>query len=282
MTPDWVNQLNSIVLGVITSQKNLFQSYGTAVWLALAAVILCVWGIETAFSGYVDFHSFFKTILLIVTVKALLQAYSVGVPWLPDGRTFPALIIDGPKALAAQLSYATMQLMTDSINKALSEHPPATLAGLGALITYWISWVLIELAQAVMWAVTCFGLVAQAVCVILGPVFIPMLLVKPFAFLFWGWLKSLLQYSFYPLVCACYTYILSTFLTNELVKVFGPDFSLADLGSAMALLPYLIIIILSMLTVPSVVGALFTGGQSTLGSVMQMAAWTRLATKGGK
>lgn len=275
--PDWVSQLNTIVLNVVTTQKSVFQNWGNTVWLSLSIIIIVIFGIRTAFAGYMDFNSLLKTIMLIATVRGMIQAYSNGPAWIPGGLTFPQLIINGPKALASQLSYSSMDQMTQAINTALESHPTNPFAGLSALVTYWLMWILIELAQAVMWAVTCFGLVAQAVCVIVGPLFIPMLLIKPLDFLFWGWFKSFLQYSFYPLVCACYTYILSTFLTNELTLVFGGSFNLGSIAAAGALVPFLIVIILSMLTVPSVVSALFTGGQATLGNVLQSVGMARFA-----
>jgi hypothetical protein len=279
MTPDWVNQLNTIILNVVTTQQSIFQTWGNSVFVSLGIIILCIWGIQTALTGYVDFNSLVRTILLIATVKALLTAYSNSVSWMPQGMTLPQVIIGGPKYLASQLSYGSMQQMTNTINTILSQDPPNPITGINAAIQYWLSWLFLQLAQAVMWGVTCFGLVAQAVCVILGPIFIPMLLIKPFAFLFWGWLKSLLQYSFYPLVCACYTFVLSTFLGNELTTMYGSDGSLQSLVGGLVLLPYLVIIVLCMFTVPAVVSALFTGGQATPGGVLQGAAWLRMVTK---
>jgi len=74
--------------------------------------------------------------------------------------------------------------------------------------------VLIVLAQAAIYAVIAFGYIAQAVAVLLGPVFIPFFIVPQMEWMFWGWLKSFLQYSFYPVVANAYLYVFGNFLLN--------------------------------------------------------------------
>ena len=49
----------------------------------------------------------------------------------------------------------------------------------------------VSMAQ-VLWAQLALG-----VLLILGPLFIPFLLVEPLAFLFWGWFKSMFTYTLY-------------------------------------------------------------------------------------
>ena len=56
-----------------------------------------------------------------------------------------------------------------------------------------------------------FGVVATAVCILLGPVFIPFFIVPQLDWLFWGWLKAFIQYSFYQVVAAGVLYIVSQF-----------------------------------------------------------------------
>ena len=275
---DWVLQLNSIVYNLVQKQETLFQTYGWNMWLALSLIAISIWGIQTMFHG-VDFYSFLKTVMLIVTVKAMLDAYAYAPGWIPGGYRFPDLIIEGPKFFASKISYGSMQEMTNAVHGVLEKHPQPSVLSISAVIVYWIFWLLLQLSQAVMFAITSFGLVAQAVCVMLGPMFVPCLLIKPFSFLFWGWLKSLLQYSFYPLVCACYAAILAHWMAQELTTMFGGDFSLGSFSQGLAMTPYIVIIILCMLTVPSTVSALFTGGQASVGSALQTVALSRMGMR---
>src|SRR5260370_8251574 len=50
---------------------------------------------------------------------------------------------------------------------------------------------------------------ATAVCILLGPVFIPSFIVPQLDWLFWGWLKAFIQYSFYQVLAAGVLYIVS-------------------------------------------------------------------------
>ena len=54
----------------------------------------------------------------------------------------------------------------------------------------------VSMAQ-VLWAQLALG-----VLLILGPLFIPFILVEPLAFLFWGWFKSMFTYTLYGAIAA--------------------------------------------------------------------------------
>jgi hypothetical protein len=278
-SPDWVAQFNSIILTAETGQRAFFNSYANTVFLSLAACLLVFWGIKTALAGF-DMYDFLKILFLIVTVKAIILAYGTPQTWLAD-RTFPDFIIDGPKMMASNISDASLQQVCDTVDQIIAQHPsPMNPLNFWLIIeAVWLELEL-ELAKAVMWAVCIFGLVAQAVCVLVGPIFIPFLLIKPLAFLFWGWFRSLLMYSFYPLVAACYVYILANFLTTILVKFFGPDGSRGTAAQAVVLSPFIIIVILSMLTVPSVTSAIFHGHATSTGGVARNLAYTAMSFKG--
>ena len=65
-------------------------------------------------------------------------------------------------------------------------------------------------ARVVLLAVIAFGLVATGVAVLVGPVFIPFFLVPQLDWLFWGWLKSLLQYAFYQVIAQAFVFVFGT------------------------------------------------------------------------
>ena len=59
-----------------------------------------------------------------------------------------------------------------------------------------------------------FGYVAAAVAVMLGPIFIPFFIVPHMEWLFWGWLKALIQYAFYPVVANAYLFVFGNLLIH--------------------------------------------------------------------
>jgi hypothetical protein len=128
--------------------------------------------------------------------------------------------------------------------------------------------VLIVLAQAAIYAVIAFGYIAQAVAVLLGPIFIPFFIVPQMEWMFWGWLKSFLQYSFYPVVANAYLYVFGNFLLN-FFTVHPPPYD--GVHMAFLFLPFcllLVAFVLGILLIPSLVNSLFSGrsGESHLSS----------------
>ena len=63
-----------------------------------------------------------------------------------------------------------------------------------ANLIYWILLLLVAFAKAVSMAVIAFGLIASAVCALLGPLFVPFFIVPKLDWLFWGWFKAFIQY----------------------------------------------------------------------------------------
>ena len=107
--------------------------------------------------------------------------------------------------------------------------------------------------------VIAFGYVAAAVAVMLGPVFIPFFIVPKLEWLFWGWLKSLLQYAFYPVVANAYIFVFGQLLIHFLDS-HPPPYDGANL--AVLFLPLLFLLIAftwGVLLIPSLVNSLFAG-----------------------
>ena len=57
-----------------------------------------------------------------------------------------------------------------------------------------------------------FGLIASAVCGLVGPIFVPFFIVPKLDWLFWGWLKAFIQYSFIPVIAIAFLMIFERFV----------------------------------------------------------------------
>ena len=128
-----------------------------------------------------------------------------------------------------------------------------------SFLKYAIVLVLIVLAQAAIYAIIAFGYIAQAIAVLLGPMFIPFFIVPQMEWMFWGWLKSFLQYSFYPVVANAYLYVFGNFLLNFFTS-HPPPYDGAHM--AFLFLPFamlLVAFILGIFLIPSLVNSLFSG-----------------------
>ena len=74
-----------------------------------------------------------------------------------------------------------------------------------------------------------FGLIASAVCALLGPIFVPFFIVPKLDWLFWGWLKSFIQYSFIPVVAIAFLMVFEQFVFRY-VTTLPPMITQAEYG----------------------------------------------------
>ena len=82
---------------------------------------------------------------------------------------------------------------------------------------------------ACRWPSIAFGLIASAVCALLGPIFVPFFIVPKLDWLFWGWLKSFIQYSFIPVVAIAFLMIFEQFVFRY-VTTLPPTITQAEYG----------------------------------------------------
>ena len=92
-----------------------------------------------------------------------------------------------------------------------------------ANLIYWIVLLLIAFAKAVSLAVIAFGLIASAVCALLGPIFVPFFIVPKLDWLFWGWLRSFIQYSFMPVVAIAFLMVFEQFVFRYVTTLAADD-----------------------------------------------------------
>jgi type IV secretory pathway VirB6-like protein len=126
---------------------------------------------------------------------------------------------------------------------------------------------------AVVSAILAYGAIASTIIGLLGPIFIPFLVFDKLDWLFWGWLKSYLGFSFYKVVAAAAMNVLAQVLTNYYIQL-GQSFS--DPSLLVETLPLLILLVLVnvyiLFKIPAMTQSLFSGhtsgGSSGLGMAM--------------
>lgn len=114
--------------------------------------------------------------------------------------------------------------------------------------------------QAVAFAVIAYGYVAAAVCILVGPIFIPWFIVPQLDWLFWGWLKAFIGFSFYQVIASAFIFIFAKVLLG-LLAVIGP----ITLSNAFTVMPALLITLFvcgyGLFKIPELTGAIL-GGRS--------------------
>jgi hypothetical protein len=126
--------------------------------------------------------------------------------------------------------------------------------------------IVVTLAKVISLAIVAFGLVASAVCALLGPIFVPFFIVPKLDWLFWSWLKAFIQYSFIPVVWFAFLMIFERFVFNYLTTL--PPGITEDLYLVYGLQSLVVVgtFVVGILLVPSLTSSIFSGqgGQSIL------------------
>src|SRR5262249_39343004 len=131
-----------------------------------------------------------------------------------------------------QLNHALVQDVWDRLSAAYQglETPGLSVAlNILELVRYAVTALFLIIAQGAVFGVIAFGYVAAAVAVLLGPVFIPFFIVPGLEWIFWGWLKSLVQYAFYPVVANAYLFVFGN-LVIHFIDSFPPPWTAATIA----------------------------------------------------
>ena len=144
----------------------------------------------------------------------MVNYYSTPIPGV--GISFHNLVTNEAQFLSGQIDQAQLQTWSPRLrisNPAWTR--PAGEIFLGTAI-YVIVTILLAAAQAVAIVVIAYGFIATAVCVLVGPVFIPFFIVPKMEWLFWGWFRCFIQYAFYQVIAAAVVYIIGNLMLGAL------------------------------------------------------------------
>ena len=144
----------------------------------------------------------------------MVNYYSVPIPGV--GRSFHNIITDESQFLAARINQAELQAVLQGVNDFQARLDAPGVSDLVGTIVYAIIIILLAAAQAVVIVVIAYGFIATAVCVLVGPVFVPFFIVPKFEWLFWGWFKCLLQYAFYQVIAAAVVFVIGNLILGVL------------------------------------------------------------------
>src|SRR5262249_31339060 len=128
-----------------------------------------------------------------------------------------------------------------------------------ANLLYWLLLIVVTLAKVVAMAVVAFGLIASAVCALVGPIFVPFFIVPKLDFLFWSLFKAFIQYSFIPVIALAFLMIFERFIFQYLTTL--PPGITEDLYMIYGIQALVIIGVFTVgiLLVPSLASSIFSG-----------------------
>ena len=125
---------------------------------------------------------------------------------------------------------------------------------------YVVVTILLAAAQAVAIVVIAYGFIATAVCVLVGPVFVPFFIVPKMEWLFWGWLRCFIQYAFYQVIAAAVVYVIGNLILGALrLPPAGAISTVQLLGWFPVLFITFLAAIYALLKIPALTNQIFSG-----------------------
>ena len=261
------------IANLLTVYEPEFLRFGYSLFLSFATILIVWQGVKMMFSHDNlgdSMFDFAKLLMLISFGYAFIAFYEAPIPGI--GVSFSNLITDQTGYFQSVLEARAFDNIYRHFDD-LSDHflQPDAWSILANLI-YWAMLLLIALAKGLSLAVIAFGLIASAVCGLLGPIFVPFFIVPKLEWLFWGWLKSFIQYSFVPVVAIAFLMIFEQFVYRY-VTTLPPTITSAEYGVyGLQAVAVVVTFCIGIALVPSLTSSIFSGqgGQSILSSVPRL------------
>ena len=256
-----VPTVQQAITNLLTTYEPEFLRFGYSLFMAFAVIVIAWQGVRMMFSGdglNDQMFDFAKLLLFVSIGYALIAFYESPIPGI--GVSFSNLITDQAGYFSSVLEARAFDNIYQHFDDLAGRFLQPDAWSLLANLIYWTVLLMITLAKGLSLAVIAFGLIASAVCGLLGPIFVPFFIVPKLDWLFWGWLKAFIQYSFIPVVAIAFLMVFERFVYRY-VTTLPPTITSAEYGiyglQAAAVVGSFCV---GILLVPSVTSSIFSGG----------------------
>lgn len=233
-TQDYVSPVTQAINNLVTNNGATFLSTGTQLLTAIGVIMLVVKGLQWAAASASRHHSEFdfpaliQFFLLFLIAETLLRYYNAPLPW--TNVNVHQLFPETGRQFAATIDISTLNQLLGAIQSLLSgEERPSITDPLMIVVYYGILFDMV-LVEGILFALNILAFVMVGIGSILGPLFIPWLMVQRLSWLFWNWIQFMLQYSFFQVIAAALTNVWATVLMNFWSNAIHGDYSLAHLA----------------------------------------------------
>src|SRR5580700_7951839 len=278
MPTDFLQFMYQAINDLLTQNLGFFDALGQNLFRMFATILIAWYGIKSALASASGKYTFqfdnFASLLLTISFGfAMINYYSTPIPGI--GTSFHNLITDEAQFLANRINQAELQTIVDRIGDFEARIDAPGVADFLGMAIYVVVIILLAAAQAISIVVIAYGFIATAVCVLVGPIFVPFFIVPKLEWLFWGWLRCFLQYAFYEVIAAAVVYIIGNLIIGVLtLEGAGTISTLELIGWFPVLLITFVASIYVLLKVPALTSHIFSGaaGGSSAGILEATAA----------
>jgi type IV secretory pathway VirB6-like protein len=260
---DYLQFIFQAINTLLTQNLGFFDAMGQNLFRSFATILIAWYGIKSALSAASGRHPFhfdnFASLLLTISFGfAMVNYYSTPIPGI--GASFHNLVTNQAQFLSSKIDQAQLQtVVTQVANFESRMDSPGWGDFLGTAI-YTIVIILLAAAQAIAIVVIAYGFIATAVCVLVGPIFVPFFIVPKMEWLFWGWFRCFVQYAFYQVIAAAVVFVIANLILGTLGLQPNGTISTVQLIEAF---PVLFITFLAsiyaLLKIPALTNHIFSG-----------------------
>jgi TrbL/VirB6 plasmid conjugal transfer protein len=263
MQTDYLQYIFQAINTLLTQNLGFFDAMGQNLFRSFATILLAWYGIKSALSAAsgkypFQFDNFASLLLTISFGFAMVNYYSAPIPGI--GTSFHNLVTNEAQFLSSRIDQAELQTVVAQLADFESRMDSPTWGDILGTAVYVIITLLLASAQAVAIVIIAYGFIATAVCVLVGPVFVPFFIVPKMEWLFWGWFRCFVQYAFYQVIAAAVVFIIGNLMLGALRLPPGGSLSTVQL---LAWFPVLFITFLAsiytLLKVPTLTNHIFSG-----------------------
>jgi len=274
---DYLQFIFQAINNLLTQNLGFFDAMGQNLFRSFATILVVWYGVKSALSSaggrhLLHFDNFASLLLTVSFGFAMVNYYSSPIPGV--GTSFHNLITDESQFLANKINQTELQTVEERIaDFEIRMDSPGFADVLGTVI-YVVIIILLAAAQAIAIVVIAFGFIATAVCVLVGPVFIPFFIVPKLEWLFWGWLRCFIQYAFYQVIAAAVVYVIANLILGIMdLQPKGAISTVQLLEAFPVLFITFLASIYSLLKIPALTNHIFSGtaGGSSAGLVGSIA-----------
>ena len=240
------------------------DALGLHMVIAMATIMMVWFGVQEALAssqGGQGFNmaKFLNYFMLITFAYCFVKFYDSTIPGI--GFSLQGFVRGGTNNLVQIIGTDTTTNMLGSIKASLSQSGPGIVMMTAPylILAYFCTQLLLAILSALISVIIAYGAVGATLVGILGPLFIPFMVFEKTDFLFWGWLKAYLSFSFYKVVAAATMSILGQLYTRYYANLV--DFTHPI--NLMKNFPLLIILVMvnmfMLLKIPAMTATIFSG-----------------------
>jgi len=250
-----------------TTMSPSVDAIGLHIVLALATIMMVWFGVQEALAsahGGSGFHmgKFLNFFILITFAYTFVKYYDSSIPGI--GYSLKGFISQGTTNLAQTIGQDGIQSMFQSIDAALAKSGPgmAMFTAPYLLFAYISTQIGLSVLSGIVAVILAYGAVAGTIIGILGPIFIPFLVVEKLDFLFWGWFKAYLSFAFYKVVAAATMSVLGHMFITYYANLTDFTDPLTLVKNLPLLIMLVVVNIFLILKIPAITASIFSGSSS--------------------